>query len=125
VRTIALDHDELVQAVQQAMTAQLARDGYTEPGTELGLVFASHREDDLTVIGSVRRHGQVLCELNGSRNQLCAVATQLALTKLPLLERQGLRPPARVRWRVVHFTGDAEGEAEDRFMANVEFDFLQ
>jgi hypothetical protein len=122
VRTIALDHNELVRAVQQAMAAQLARDGYTEPGIELGLLFSSHREDDLTVIGSVRRHGQVLCELKGSRNQLCAIATQLALTKLTLGERQGLRQPARVRWRVVHFTDDSGGEGEDRFMADVEFD---
>ena len=119
VRIVSLDHSELISAVQQAMAGQLRRDGRLLPGAELGLLFYASSPDDLHVVGRVRQGSQVLLELTGRKAQLSAVATQLALDRLPPAERRCLAPDARVEWRNVRFTGD--GEPLDRFFADVTF----
>jgi|GEM_PF-5232327 len=119
VRTISLDHAELVRAVQQAMVDQLRRDGRLGPGLELGLLFYADTPDDMQVVGRVREGSKVLFELTGRKPQLSALATQMALAKLESEERQMLAPEATVEWRSVRFSG--EGEPLDRFFADVAF----
>lgn len=101
------------------MAAQLARDGKLTADMELGLIFYTQDPEDLQVVGQVRQHGQVLFELKGNKGQLAAVATQLALAKLPPAVRGQLGSSAAVRWRLVHFAD--EEESFDRCMADVEF----
>lgn len=119
--TISVQHEELVQAVQVAMAAQLERDGYLTGDTELGLLFYAQRSDEMTVVGSVRRGGQTLFQLKGSRADLCALAAQLALDKLSPRETRGLGSNASVRWRT--FRLEDGPEPVDRFLAEVEFQY--
>lgn len=116
---VTLDHTDLVRAVQEAMAAQLRRDGKLRSGMELGLTFYATTTDDLHVVGRVRQGGRVLHELTGRKSHLSAVAAQLALNRLKPGERQNLLPTAAVHWRVVRLT-DAD-ESLDRFMADVHF----
>lgn len=118
-RLVTLDHSEVVRAVQRAMAEQLQRDGRLEADMELGLVFYSTTPDDMRIVGTVRRYGQTLFELTGSRAQLSAVAAQLALSKLASAERKGLEAAADVRWRTVQFAD--ENETFDRFIVDVAF----
>lgn len=118
---ISVQHEELIQAVQLAMAAQLERDGYLTPDTELGLLFYAERPDEMRVVGSVRRAGQTLFQLKGDRSDLCAVAARLALEKLSPRESRGLTSSASVRWRTFRLN---EGpEPVDRFLAEVEFQY--
>lgn len=119
--TVALEHDELVQAVQQAMAEQLRRDGRLRPGAELGLVFWANRDDDLNVRGTIRAGGRTLFELKGNRSHLAAVAAQLALSKLDPALKRSVESAAQVRWRAVRLTGFEENI--DRFTADVEFSY--
>jgi len=116
---VTLDHTEVVRAVQHAMAVQLQRDGRLEKDMELGMVFYSDVPEQMYVLGSVQRCGRTLFELKGDRPQLCAVATQLALTKLTPAERSGLAAAADVHWRTVQFTSD--GQSFDRFLVDVAF----
>lgn len=119
--TISVQHEELVQAVQLAMAAQLERDGYLTPDTELGLLFYAERPEEMRVVGSVRRGGQILFQMKGSRADLCAVAANLALGKLSPAQSRGLSSSASVRWRTFRLT---EGpEPVGRFLAEVEFQY--
>lgn len=118
-RVITLDHSELVGAVQRAMAEQLRRDGRLGPEMELGLLFYADSPDDVHVVGRVRQGARVLFELKGRKPQLTALATRLALDRLPAEERRELVLSAEVAWRAVRFT--AGGEQLDRFMADVTF----
>lgn len=118
-RLIQLDHSEVVAAVQRVMFAQLYRDGRYQRDMELGLTFYAESVGAMRVEGTVRHQGQVLYALAGSSSDLCAIATDLALSKLAPEESRGYRPAASVRFRVVKFTGD-EGSI-DRIMVDVEF----
>ena len=118
-RTIQLDHTEIIRATQQAMIAQLRRDGRLTPGMELGLTFSAPTYGDIYVTGTVRRDGQALHELTGRRPQLCAIATQVALDKLSRQEQRSYLPEARVHWRIVRFSDDTG--VMDKFVVDVEF----
>jgi hypothetical protein len=118
-RVVTLEHSELVRGVQQAMAAQLRRDGRLQPGMELGLLFYAPAPDDLYVVGRVKQGPTVLFELKGHKPQLSAIAADLALARLTPAEQRTLRPSVDVRWRVVQFTG--EDEVVDRFLADVAF----
>lgn len=119
--SIALEHHELVRAVQEAMAQQLRRDGRLNGDAELGLVFFTDRGNDLRVKGIVRRAGETLWELSGGRTQLSAIATELALSKLPPRLHRSLQSTAVVRWRALRFVD--ENEEVDRFAADVEFNY--
>lgn len=118
-RMVTLGHQELVCGVQRAVTGQLRRDGRLEAGMELGLVFCLHTPEEISVVCTVRRDGQLVYELNGDQAQLCAVAAQLALDKLEPQVRKGLEPVAEVRWRSVRTT--VNDPRTEQFFANVTF----
>lgn len=118
-RTVTVLHSDLVAAVQAAMVDQLRRDGRLEEGMELGLTFYSAAGDDVAVLGKVRRGGEVLFELEGGRDELCALATRVALDRLTPEEIRQLQPPAEVHWRTVRFS--TPKETMDRFFIDVRF----
>jgi len=118
-RLISLDHSEIVHGVQMALTRQLERDGRLGQGLELGLLFYAEKHDGLNLVAQVRHNGKLLFELKGGRPHLAAVATQLALDKLPPMERSQFEPNASVRWRAIKFTGNES--TLERFMVDVEF----
>ena len=119
MRTVQLDHSEIIRATQKAMVSQLHRDGRLPKGAELGLTFYSHSPEDMQVLGTLRLGGRVLHRLRGTRQQLCAIATQSALDRRSGAEKRGYLPQAQVRWRLVEFRSD--DEIVDRFIVDVEF----
>lgn len=118
-RLIQLDHSEVVKAVQVAMVRQLHRDGRYFEDMELGLTIYAPSLDDAHATASVRYKGKDLFNMEGNRSQLCAVVTDLALSKLAKGESQRYRPQASVRWRMVRLS-DEDG-SKDIIVADVEF----
>lgn len=119
MRTVQLDHSEIIKATQKAMFTQLSRDGRLPQGADLGLMFYSQSPGDMQVLGTLRLGGQVLHQLRGTRQQLCAIATQTALDRLSAVEQRGCLPQAQVHRRQVTFKG--EDTVLDRFFVDVEF----
>jgi hypothetical protein len=113
---IQLDHSAIVRATQQAMAAQLYRDGRLPPNAEIGLTFLAPSPEQVGVIGRVRSGRRVVHELRGGRSHMATIATQAAL---PMLPRGRWHPEAKVRWRWITFS-DNEGDTQ-RFMADVTF----